>query len=298
MRVLVTGSTGFVGRHLIPKLVAGGHSVTEVTIEPGRSNELYGNSTRKIIDDGFQENLAEKIVSVKPEIVIHLASYLTSLDDYKTLEKLINSNIHFFCRILDALKFADTKLFINTGSCAEYLHGNNDLSPAYLYSATKTASRYFLKYYSNVYNYNSVTVVPYTIYGGNDSNKKIIDIIIDSLDSQTPVDLSPGDQVLDFIHVDDVAEFYLFLVDNYQQIINGSNYHLGTGQATTIKELAKIVENVTGKKTNINWGAKPYRPSDVLYAVADTKSISNTLTWSPAISLETGLHMMMKKINI
>jgi len=295
MRILVTGSTGFVGRHLLPKLIEAEHEVIELTIEPEVSNKLYGKTTSKIEVPKKQTELVAKIEHCKPDIVIHLASYLTPADDFDTMEKLLSVNIMFFCRLLDALKKCDLKLFINTGTSAEYFKGDGVFEPAYLYAATKTASRSFLNYYSTVYNFKQFTVVPYTIYGGNDTQKKIIDVIFDSLDSSIPVDLSPGEQVLDFIHVDDVANFYVYLVDNMEKIENKANFQLGTGRGTTLKQLARIIEQKSGKKANINWGGKPYRPSDVMYAVADTQLQQKLMNNLKLISIEQGVESYLLK---
>lgn len=286
MKILVTGSTGFVGRHLVPKLLNENHEVAEVTRDVDKSKILFGDSTTKV---GFVENQAvfgREIQKFNPEIVIHLASFLTSADDYISLEKLLNANIHFFCKLNDALKDCELSLFINTGTFAEYAQGDGNFDPAYLYSATKTASRAFLDYYSKVYSFNQCTVVPYTIYGGQDSQKKIIDIIYDSLENPVRLDLSPGMQVLDFIHVEDVVDFYLHLVKNVYLIENKANYQLGTGKGTTLRELTGIIERKTGKRANINWGGKPYRPSDVMYAVANLEMVNN-LNWRPQIELES-----------
>jgi len=294
MRILITGSTGFVGCHLVPKLLNKGHEILELTIEPLLSTKLYGDSTIKhtITDD--QQGLTENIESFKPEIIIHLASFLTSADDYQTQTKLLNTNILFFCRVLDAIKNLDINLLINTGTFAEYSKGDDVFDPAYLYSATKTASRSFIDYYSKVYSFKQTTVVPYTIYGGQDRQKKIIDIIYDSIESQTPIDLSPGEQMLDFIHVDDVTDFYLHLIDNSELLPQKANFKLGTGKGHTLKQLANIIEEVTNKKTNINWGGKPYRPADVMYAVADISNQSNLLGWFPKIELSNGIETLIK----
>jgi nucleoside-diphosphate-sugar epimerase len=290
MKILVTGSTGFVGRHLVPKLIEAGHQITEVTIEPEVSQKLYGNTTLKIEVSENQDEFTSQIVGCNPEVVIHLASFLTSADDYNTLEKLLQVNIRFFCRLLDTLKNCNLKLFINTGTFAEYFKGDGVFDPAYLYSATKTASRSFLNYYSKVYNFKQVTVVPYTIYGGIDSQKKIIDIIYDSLDAETSIDLSPGEQVLDFIHIDDVTNFYVHLVDQINTIQNNSNFQLGTGKGTTLKQLTKLIEEKTKKKANINWGGKPYRQSDVMYAVADLTSLKDIYKPLQNLSNSLGNH--------
>lgn len=294
MRILITGSTGFVGRHLVPKLLDKGHEILELTIEPQLSIQLYGDGTLKYLITEDQQGLTESIKSFKPDIVIHLASFLTSADDYQTQIKLLSTNVLFFCRVLDAIKDSDVKLFINTGTFAEYFKGDDEYDPAYLYSATKTASRSFLDYYSKVYTFKQATVVPYTIYGGHDTQKKIIDIIYDSIVSSTPIDLSPGEQVLDFIHVDDVTDFYLHLIDNANQLPQKSNFKLGTGIGHTLKQLAGIIENITKKKTNINWGGKPYRPADVIYAVADIGNQSRLFAWYPKIELPKGIETLIK----
>ncbi len=288
MNILVTGSTGFVGRHLIPKLVCE-HKVMELTIEPQASEMLYKNTTQKTLVTEDQSALCDAIGQFKPEIVIHLASFLTSSDSYQDMQTLINSNLLFLCRVLDALKTSGIKLFINTGTFAEYKNGDETLDPAYLYAATKTASRSIVRYYSNVYNFKHTTVVPYTLYGGNDSQKKIIDLIYDSLFSDEPIALSPGLQKLDFIHIDDITDLYIQIINHFSTIPNETNFQAGTGITHSLRELAGIFEKVTNKKTNITWGAKPYRESDVMYAAANTKKQQDLLHWSPKISLEQGI---------
>jgi len=294
MNILITGSTGFVGRHLVPKL-AECHQVTELTVSLEDSTALFGNNTQKILVTGNQEKLVEDIKNANPEIVIHLASFLTSEDDYNTMLKLVDANVLFLCRLLDALKIIELKLFINTGTFAEYFKGDGTLQPAYLYAATKTAAHFFIDYYSNVYGFNYITIVPYTIYGGRYTKKKVIDIIYESLNSEKTTDLSPGNQILDFIHVEDVADFYVTVVKEQARIPNKQVFQLGTGKGTSLKELSNIIEQQTGKKCNINWGAKSYRKTDVMYAVADIAPQFNLLNWEPQIILEEGIKKIINQ---
>lgn len=289
MNVLVTGSTGFVGRHLVAQLILKKYKILELTRSINASTRLYGNNTQKFLIDDNQEALTRAIEEFKPDVIIHLASFLTSLDDYNSLNKLVDSNISFFCRLLDASKNSNLKLFVNTGTFAEYYNGDTNFDPAYLYAATKTASRSFLDYYSKVYNFKQATVVPYTIYGGKDTQKKIIDIIYESTTSKTPIDLSPGEQVLDFIHIDDVTDFYIVLIKNIELLSKKMNFQLGSGVGHTLKQVARIIEDNSKRKTNINWGGKNYRPSDVMYAVADLISINNFIDWYPNILLKDGI---------
>ena len=287
MKILITGATGFIGRNLIPKIINDNHDILELTRSIKKSQELFGNKTTRleITDIKFKEKISE----FNPEVVIHLASFLTSSDKLEDVNKLLDANLYFLSKVLDSVSSVNLKLFINTGTFAEYFKGNENFEPAYFYAATKTASRAFVDYYSIAYNFKQCTIVPYTIYGGEDSQKKIIDIIYDSTKNKTAIDLSPGEQVLDFIHIDDVTDFYTLVIRNINKLSNKSNFKLGTGIGYSLKELSTKIEEVTHLKANINWGAKKYRKSDVMLAVADIDYMRKLFFWEPKISLEEGL---------
>ncbi len=264
MRVLVTGATGFVGRHLIPLLYKE-HEVLCLVRDEDKAKALFGQEVKYLSTTDLSQ-----VKLFNPEVVIHLASYLTSLNDEKSMHKLLEANIVFGTELLNTLQSCDIKLFINIGSFAEYRLGASCPNSAYLYTATKTAFKEILKYYSDLGGYPFVHIVPYTIYGGNDSQKKIFDYVKDSLDAEEPIAMTLGEQILDFVHVDDVAACLAYFVDNIELVVakGVQEYHLGTGQGHSIRELASIIEKKYGKKTNILWGARPYRPRDVMHAVA------------------------------
>ena len=291
-KILITGSTGFIGKHLVEKLFNEGHTILEITRNKTKSSELFGDMTSKIEVNDI--SFGNKIIEFDPNVVVHLASYLTSSDNWDDVEKLIESNILFLSKLLNIVSKLNLDLFINTGTSAEYFKGDDEFNPAYFYAATKTASRSILNYYSNAYNFKQSTVVPYTIYGGNDSSKKIIDLIFESIETEKKLDLSPGEQVLDFIHIDDVVSFYQHLIKHKKKISNKTNFKLGTGIGHDLQQVSSIIESVTNKKTNINWGGKEYRQSDVMYAVANLNAIKDKLTWRPKISLKEGIKKTIK----
>ena len=288
----MSGATGFVGRYLVPNLVRNGYEILEISRNLDKSLKINGSLTKKILvsDPDFKT----KIYLFKPEIVIHLASYITPSDEFEEINELIQSNIYFFSKILDAVSKTNLKIFINTGTFAEYFNGDDKFKPAYLYAATKTASRVILDYYSAAYEFKQTTVVPYTIYGGKDSREKIIDIIYNSSKKIKEINLSPGNQVLDFIHINDVIDFYITLIKNIDKLKNKSEFKLGTGIGHSLKDLAKLIEEICNVKPKINWGGIEYRKLDVMYAVADTKINKNTLNWSSKISLREGLQNYFK----
>lgn len=297
MKILITGATGFVGRNLMPKIIEGGHDILAIVIDPELFQKLYGSSADYYHYNSDNHNgLVNKISIFQPEIVIHLASYITSSDSFQDLSMLIKANIVFLTEILDALKQSPPELFINTGTFAEYFSNDMELDPAYLYSAAKTAARSFLKYYSEAYNFKFLNVIPFSIYGPNDSQKKLMDYLIDAIESPIPVDFTAGEQILDFIHVDDVAEAYIALLKNHNPLVNNEIFFVGTGKGISIRELAGMIEKISCKKLNINWGGRKYRKRDIMNAVAPLKNNNSNIGWKPCIDINSGIRDKLKEI--
>lgn len=280
--ILITGATGFIGRHLVSELLNDlNFNIMVIVRDESRAIQMFKNRCSCATIDN-----EDAIINFNPDFVIHLASMLTSRNDSDIIEDIIASNITFGVKLLNILgKCNGIKLFVNTGSFAEYRLGIENVNNAYLYSATKTAYASFLDYYSNLNSMQYINIIPYTVYGGLSDQKKIIDYVKDSLYAEAPVKMTQGNQILDFIHVDDVVSFYKFVIVNYQKITNKETYFLGTGKGTSIRELATMMEKAFNRTANIDWGALPYRSMDVMYAVAPIQKLIS-LCWHPTVELE------------
>lgn len=298
MRVLITGATGFVGMNLMPMLE---DKCPEAEIlllcrNTAKAKNLFPYKNCKIC----QSEDWDAVRKFQPEVVLHLASLSTSRNDAEIIPELIHSNIMYGVQLLDALKEdTELRLFVNTGSFAEYRYGSESINDAYLYAATKSAFRSFAEYYSQLGGYKFVNVIPYTIYGGKPTIKRLMDYILESMDAQSPVDMTLGEQILDFTHVDDLCDFYIHLIshqDELNQVKNGGNFHVGTGVGTSIRHLATLMEQVYGKPCHINWGGRPYRDRDTMYAVAPIAKNMALLNWKAKISLKEGIEKMKNQI--
>lgn len=291
MNIIITGATGYVGKNLISALIEQtDHKLFAIT----RNISDLPKEVIVLTDDS---KLEVNILLAKPDIVIHLASYLTSKSEIEDVEKLISSNIIFGTKLLNALKNTQLKSFINIGSFSEYHFNDGVLDPTYLYSATKTAFRSILKYYSEVHKFKVVHVIPYSIYGGVDRQKKIMDILFEALDAKEPVKMSDGFQYLDFIHINDIVDFFVKLTNNIADVGNEELY-LGTGKAYNLREVATMIEQVTGKKINADWGAYPPRDRDTYFACAAIGKLKQILNWQPKIAIEAGLKLKYKNMDI
>lgn len=242
----------------------------------------------------------QTVIEFNPEIVIHLAAFSTSKNDVEAIGKLFESNIMYGVKLLAALKDCPgMRLFVNTGSFAEYRKGPRMIDNAYLYSATKSAFRPILDYYANLSGYKYVTAVPYSVYGGKSKVKRIFDYMLEALDASKPVGMTAGYQILDFIHVEDVCAFYAATISEpgkYQNLEQGKEFHLGTGLGHSLRDVANMIEAATGKKLNIKWGCIPYRDRDTMHAVAPISGNENI--WRAEINLNEGLHKYMKQNGI
>ncbi|PLX00618.1 MAG: NAD(P)-dependent oxidoreductase [Marinilabiliales bacterium] len=289
MKILITGADSFIGSYLIPELLKKSHELLLIGGDKAKLLSRYNQCLALSHNNPDQNYIIETIRLFDVEIVIHLAAHSTPDDTPEDFKKLINANIMFLGKILEALKNTNLKAFINTGSSTEYLNNNNIPEPAYLYSATKTAASFILKYYAAAYDFKFCTVCPYTVYGGEFTRKKIMDIIYESLDAKKPIDTTPGAQVLDFIHVYDLVRLYLNIVDHYEKVPNETVFHAGTGNGHSLRDLVRLMEECTNKKANINWGGIEYRKRDVMNAVADTAIQKELFGWEPFIPLREGI---------
>jgi CDP-paratose synthetase len=292
-RVLVTGGSGFVGSFLIPALNEEGHELLLLTRSPKSiSEQLIGISKVCTIDD------IDVINSFHPQVVIHLATHSTPLEDIESQHKIIDANISFLSKLLYIVSPLKIELFINTGTFAEYFSNQNNYDPAYFYAGAKTASRFIIKYFASTYSFKNVNIIPYSIYGPHDKRKKLIHALIDSLDSDIPVKTTEGKQILDFVYVEDVVNAYKLVIQNHNSLLDDADFRVGTGKGYSIRDLVNEIEKISNKKANIHWGAIPYRKRDIMLAIADTTNAFNQLGWLPKFNLRDGLMKMFKEDNL
>lgn len=288
-KILITGSTGYIGSELVKVLLENDNNNIAVVVKNIKKAEsLFKDKVTFITTNNA--TLKNNINKFSPDIVVHLASFSSSSDALSDINKLIESNIIFTSVLLDALSDCNIKLFINTGSFSEYYYNNEVINPTYFYSATKISARYIIEYFSKKNNFKVINAILYTVYGKKSSNKKIIDYAIDSLDSADSIKMSDGKQILDFIYIDDVVNFYINLLYNFSKLnIKEKDYFVGTGCGTSIKELVQILEDKTGKKANIEWGANKSRHIDTKQAISNTVKTLEDLVWSAKTNIHTGL---------
>ncbi len=293
MKILITGATGFVGKTLIPYLYENGWEDIAVLVRnPKKARDLFlGIPELKIINTSTGWN--NDIEMYNPDAVIHLATYFTGKSDIKSATEIINIYILFTTQLLESVSHTDCRYFINIGTFSEYRNGAGVFKANNLYSASKTAVRPIIQFYQSISDFKWVNVIVYSPYGRYNSQKKIIDYLIDAIDSETPVAFSKGEQILDFIHVDDMASFFSTLLGKIHTLPESYyEFHLGSGEGRSIREVAGIIEKIYGGKINADWGKLPYRTNDIMHAVAPISTNLYLLDWKSNLSIEDGIKIL------
>lgn len=292
MKILITGGTGYVGETLIPYLFS--HGFTDISLlvrNIHKATDMFKDYSISYIST-VDNNWRDDIIKYSPDIVLHMATIFTGKCDAESAKEIVNSNILFTTLLLEAISHTDCSHFINIGTFTELLYGDGKFFANNLYSASKTAVRPIIQYYQTQSKWKWTNVIVYSPYGKKNKSKKVLDYLLDALDAPTPVKFSGGEQVLDFIHVDDIADFFVTL---FTKILNNEwnndfiELHLGSGKGYSIKEIAKIMEEISGKKINAIWGALPYRKFDTMHAVAPISMNIEVLQWRSKVDIIKGI---------
>lgn len=295
MKILITGATGFIGGHLMPllKKMIPDADILTLNRDLDFANQKYPRSEYPNCQNSHASDL-NSVIAFNPEISIHLATLTTPDNTAEIVGPMISANIEFGVLLLDTLaKCSNFQLFVNLGTFSEYGDNSGELNSATLYAASKTAFRQFVSFYASLHSFKYFTVVPYSVYGGDMTVKRVVDYLKESLGSDVPIKMTRGQQVLDFIHIDDVADFFVYIIKNMNLILelekNRRVFFLGTGVGNSIKQCARLIEDKYEQRCNIEWGAIPYGKRDIMHAVAPLSRNSESIKWKASTKLADGI---------
>ena len=295
-KILVTGGAGFIGSHLVNKLVDLKSKVT-VTVKYNSiiDNQRLINVWNKIHIIESDLRNTDSVLSLKNkkfDYIFHLAAYNHVGDSFTHISETINSNLF---STINLLEHGPTyKKFIHMGSSEIY--GSQKKIPFNISEMPNPMSPYAIgKYSSELYSIlknkiekrNLICLRPFNTFGPFQSEKAIIPEIIIKCLMGKPVLTTPGEQTREFNYVDNIIEAMLLTsskLKNFDRPIN-----IGSNKPIKIKNLVKKIHLLTNSKSKLKIGKINYRPNEIWKMQADNKFVINKIKWKPNVSFQQGL---------
>ncbi len=297
-RVLVTGAEGFIGSHLVKRLLNEGasvHALVKPESSPWRIQECLGRLSILEADIADPASLQPGIPRLKPQIVFHLAALVDVSRSWELIASLAQTNIMGTIHLLTAVKDAPLEAFIHTGSSEEYGDAPSPIpetrreSPISPYSFSKLAGAQFCQMAARTFGLPVTVVRLFPVYGPLQDSAMFIPSAISDLLLKKAFKMSPGEQMRDFTYVDDVVEAYLKVACCPQA--RGELLNVGSGAAHRVREIVEIIRRLVGGDTKVAVGALPYRKGEGSEIFCDNRKIRQLTGWSPRITLGEGLRL-------
>ena len=264
MKILITGANGFLGKHLVSKLLDDGHYITLILRMNTKIPDFFIHSRINIFYFDLNDiNKFNLIKPIHPDVLIHLA--WDNLPNYTSNLHLLNyhHHINFFNSII---RFGIKKIIV-TGTCLEYgisenlLFENKDVKPTTIYGLTKNMLRQYLQFMQKYYSFHLQWLRIFYVYGpGQHPNSLYSQIQHAIINNDAEFKMSKGDQIRDFIHVNDVSRIVSNAVKNnsVEGIIN-----VCSGKPQKVIDFVKKLLDGNKIKLNNNYYDYPsYEPKN------------------------------------
>jgi nucleoside-diphosphate-sugar epimerase len=297
-RVLVTGGSGFIGSHLVHRLIADGAKVA-VTVRYG--NVMKNERLRDCWDDiqVIESDLRNRgaleagFRDFPAEVVFHLAAYNHVGQSFVQVEECFDVNAKGTANLLDMC--SNTEKFIYMSTSEVYGHQTEvpfvetmcpePISP---YAITKYAGELYCHMKQRIGGQTSVVMLrPFNTFGPYQSAKAVIpELIVNCLRGET-INTTKGEQTREFNYVDNIIDGLVLAASHPGRVEGVMN--LAGGEEIAIRDLVKKIAELTRTRSKIEIGALPYRPTEIWRMFADSSRARETIGWQPRIRLEEGL---------
>ena len=295
MRVLVTGGAGFIGSHVVDRLVAAGHTVSVVDdLSTGRSDNVTPRATLHACDIRT-DDLPRVVTATRPEAVVHLAAQAAVPRSVEDPMFDAEVNVLGTINLLEACRQAGTRrvVYVSTGGAA---YGDTDVLPTpeehptratSPYGVSKVAAERYLECFAGLTSMTELTLRLANVYGPRqrpDGEAGVVAIFARRLlTGQRCTIYGDGEQTRDYVYVADVAEAAELALDSAARgVVN-----ISTGRETSVNALHRQVAAAIGVDGEPEYAAA--RPGEVRRSVLANARARTLLGWQPRSPLEQGI---------
>ena len=296
-KCIITGATGYIGSHVLKYLLSKGWDI-HIVADPKFGYDAI-EDVRSQIDifeyNGEINSLIDYFQIVNADVVFHLAAAVITNYKPEQVPVLIQSNIQFGTEILEAMKASSTRMIVSTGSYWQNYNSDN-YNPVDLYAATKEAFEKIVQLYVDAFNFRHVNLRLFDVYGEDDKRPKLWNILKKIAGTDEILEVSPGEQMLDMVHISDVctayeAAYYLMLESTD---IKNKTFGVMTGNQHSLKSIIALYEQMMGKKMNVHFGGRAYKEREVMVPYKHYNVLPN---WNAKVMIDKGLTLLAGGIN-
>jgi nucleoside-diphosphate-sugar epimerase len=290
-RLLLTGASGFIGRHALAPLTARGFEVHAISRQPrGNMDEDIFWHQADLLDTAETDAI---IGQIRPSHLLHFAWYTEHGKYWEGGENLdwVVSTL----RLARSFHAAGGERLVAAGTCAEYewkdecCDERTPLRPSTLYGAAKDATRRVLEAYAAASGLSFAWGRVFFPYGPGEQSPRVIAATARAAIADEPIACSSGDQIRDFMYVEDVAAAFAAIVD----AASTGCFDVGSGEGLPLRDVLLILEQLTGRKGIVRFGEAPQR-NEPASVVADVRRLRDEIGWRPAYELREGLERTLE----
>lgn len=283
-RVLVTGATGFIGRHLLARLRGIGCTVHAATRHPDA--ELPDGVRRHVAELADAEAAARVVSAARPDVIVHLGGLVTGTREPDAVLPTLHANLLASVHLLDAAHRSGARL-VMTGSVEENAPGPAT-SP---YAAAKRAAAEYAGMYHRLWGVRATVLRLSMVYGpGPQEPRRLLPHVIDSALRGRAPRLSSGVRLVDWVYVDDVVDAVLKAACADAA---GAVLDIASGAPVSVRATVERVLGLMGSAVRPDFGALPDRPFDAPQ-LADIAPAFEVLGWQPSVTLDDGLRRTVR----
>jgi UDP-glucose 4-epimerase len=294
-RAAVIGGTGFLGSHLVERLVAEGADVLAVARTPTRIRRLSAvraDCTVALADVCHAPSIAGALRRFRPDVVFHLAAHADGAESFGHFAECVRVNGLGLVNALQAAAEGGAELFVYGDSAKDY--GNASVpyramqpaQPICSYAIVKSAGWQLCQLAASFTPLKTVALRPTFVYGPR-QNRNVISHVRECVSAGRPVTLMGGTQTRDPLYVDDAVDAFVAAAQKPRAW--GQAIPIGGGQELTVVSLCEAVLAALGAAGQIVAGAEESRLTEIWRSNSDNVDAYNLLEWQPRVTLSEGL---------
>jgi UDP-glucose 4-epimerase len=300
MNCVVTGGAGFIGSHLVERLVKNNHSVIVIdNFSTGRKYNLKIISSKiKLIKADISKNGSWENNLKNADVVFHLAALADIVPSIQNPKAYFEANVIGTFNVLSNCRKYKIKKIIYSASSSCYgipkrypTSENEKINCRYPYALTKRMGEELVMHWSKLYNLNAISLRFFNVYGTRSRTSgtygAMFGVFLAQKIAKKPYTIvGDGNQTRDFTYVSDVVDA---IIKSWKSKVKDEIFNVGSGKSISVN---KIVSILGGKKVFI-----PKRPGEPDCTFADMTKIKKILKWKPKINIETGIKKILAEIN-